>query len=109
MKSSKKYIPLLQILSEMKGYQRQIILDHLDNESCVAVSDSILHLLKKTKNNNPSIKKCVAENKRCFKSILNDKNKKKKKRALAKVGGGPLGLILSSVVPLLVDLIVKKK
>ena len=108
MKASKKYIPLLQILSEVKGYQRQIILDHLDHESCSALSDSILHLLKKTSNNAP-IKKCLAENKQCFKSILNGKNKKKKKRALAKVGGGPLGLILSSVIPLLINFIAKKK
>ena len=44
-------------------------------------------------------------NKDCFRSILNLKNKKKKKRALAKVGGGPMGVILSSVIPLLLNLI----
>ena len=105
MRNPKKIITLLQVLKELKGYQRQIILDHLDDASCAAVSESILYLLKKGASKDSKLKRCMSQNKVCLRSIINNKSTKKRKRALAKVGGGPLGFMLSSVLPLLVNLI----
>lgn len=114
-----KNIPLFQILKELKNYQRQIIIDHLDDESCSSLSSCIATVLlngEKIRNKN-EIKSCLKNNKCHFQKILSSHRKAKsrnikkkaspfsKKRALARIGGNPLQLILSTAIPLLLELL----
>ena len=113
MSRVKHHIPLFQVLKELKPYQRQIILDHLDNTSCKSVASCVASLLKKSSKVSPQQKKAIAlavkAQKNHFEKIISPgKNSKQLKKDLTRVGGGPLGLILGAAIPLLVDLIARK-
>jgi len=55
------------------------------------------------------IEQCVNENRNVFDKILKTrKNKNNQRKLLARVGGNPLGFILSAALPMLLDLVVKK-
>ena len=116
MAKYKKHIPLFQILKELKPYQRQIILDHLDNDSCESLSYCIATVLK-SKNkkisdqNKKELGSCIKDNKSLIIRILKEgkgsshRQHLSKKRALAKIGGNPLGLILTTAIPILMELL----
>jgi len=57
MSRVKHHIPLFQVLKELKPYQRQIILDHLDSTSCKSVASCVASLLKKSSKVSPQQKK----------------------------------------------------
>ena len=116
--SLKHYVPLLQVLSELKDYQRQIVVDHLNNESCGSILDSIVTVLK---NDTPvksarksKLKKIVRDNYGDLSMLLKGvspnsrtgKRVSKKQRAiLAKLGGNPLLEILTNAIPLLLPML----
>ena len=116
MSKLKNHIPLFQILKELKEHQRQIILDHLDQQSCDSLSACIAHVLKNgtkvlSEEQRKHLSKCFKQNKPQMKRILSVLKKPTsrqhavKKRALARIGGGPMGAVLRAAIPILVQLI----
>ena len=112
MAQLRRHIPLLQVLKELTGYQRQIVMDHLDLSSCNALAHSVstvLHKGQSSVKNKKRIARLIRANKSLFSDIVGTrickKNCQKKKRALARVGGNPLGAILSTGIPLLLSLL----
>ena len=108
----RRHIPLLQVLNELKGYQRQIVIDHLDLSSCNALAQCVtttLHKGQSSAKNKKRIGRIIKENKSLFSSIIGTRNCKKncqkKKKALARVGGNALKAILSTGIPLLLSLL----
>lgn len=118
--SMKKFLPLIHILEGLSDSERQIVLDHLDQPSLNAVTRAVKTVLADPTTVSPShrndLAKAVQQNKNHFTSLLNKKvggGKKKssccaQKRALTRIGGNPLAIILSTAVPLLIDLLRKK-
>lgn len=111
MKHLREQLPLLQVLSELKGYQRQIIIDALDSKGCAALK-SCLKLVA-TKGSKlgcaNKLRKCVSANRKSFDNILYKKGRSQSvtRREIARVGGNPLLFILSAAIPLILDLIKK--
>ena len=108
----KKHLPLLQVLKEMKGYQRQIIVDHLDIHACDALSDCISTVIKKrnviSSRKKKKLSPIIKANRKILAQVIgtNKTNAflKKRKRNLAKIGGNPLLSILTTAIPLLLGL-----
>ena len=105
---AKTHLPLLQILKEMKGYQRQIVVDHLNPKATRCLKNCITLVLKKKPKNkkavtNQTLKKHIQQNQQAFKHLLSS-NGKNTNRMLARVGGNPLATILSTAIPLLMSL-----
>lgn len=118
IKKQSKYIPLYHILGELHPVKRQILLDHLDTQSCNALCKDLNHLMveaiktksKISKSTFNDIKSHIAKNKPQFKAIVNPSSKsKQKKKALLLIGGGPLALLLSALVPFVLGQVVKSK
>ena len=113
-----KYIPLFNILRELEPVQRIIILSHLDEQTCESIYACIntllitdLRKIKKYKSSFPKIKKILSKQKKNLR-FLAKKNKSKyskrqKKKILPQIGGS-LGLVMSIVIPIILDLISKK-
>ena len=108
MKSLQTNIPLFQVLRELKDHQRQIIIDHLDAKSCNALVECVKCVLKrgpkKKGKRQTKLRACIKQYHKDFAHIL---GKRQSSRQLAKVGGFPLGLILSTAVPLLMSFLKK--
>ena len=101
-------LPLLNILRELDPIKRQIILDHLDAKSCDTVVACIAKVIQNGKKlkSNKVVKETIVKNKKDICALLSKGgNFKKRRRKLAKFGGGPLGLLLGIGLPILVDLV----
>lgn len=111
MSKIRHHLPLLHVLKTLKPYQRQIIIDHLDDDSCDSLTYCLSTVVKQVDKlkSKKKLQGCVKANKKQFCKILSPAKTKKlrqgKKRALTQVGGNPLGLILSTAIPLLLSLI----
>lgn len=117
MPKIKHHLPLLSVLQKLGANERQILVDHLDKDACDTLQFCLTKVLqegkkrrKKTQSN--LMTKLVRENQSNFECILGVCGKKKKKLthkqkrlALAKIGGNPLALILSTAIPLLLNMI----
>ena len=104
-------IALAQVLSELKNYQRQIILQYLDDKGCNVIksyADLILHKGHKSPAQK-KIKRLIETNKNDLYDVMMTTSKKKSKSKIAKIGGNPLALILSTAIPLVVELLKKKQ
>lgn len=109
------HLPLLSVLQKLEASDRQILVDHLDKESFDTLQFCLKKILqegKKKKKKSESLTNLVREHHLTFESILGLGSKKKKsfkqkRLALAKIGGNPLALILSSALPLLINLLKK--
>ena len=108
---SRDYIPLLHILRKLPETDRQIIISHLNHESCAHVERCIVRVLKGKRRLSASqrhaVQKCVRENQSDFSKILSSKSLSVKRKHLAKVGGGPFTLLLSIGLPLLLSFLRK--
>ena len=103
------HLPLIHVLNEMKDYQRQIVVDHLNPKAVKCLKNCVSMVLKKkskTKKTgkNQKLQKHIQENQHVFKHLLSP-SKRNTNRMLARVGGSPLGMILSAAIPLLMSLI----
>ncbi len=113
MAKVRKHLPLIQVLKEIKPYQRQIVVDHLDDDACQSLGFCVSTVLSQGNSliNRKQVKCCVKANKSTIKNIIKSPKTKKqrqaKKHALAAFGGGPLALILSTAIPLLLNLLKK--
>ncbi len=111
MSQHKSWLPLLFVLSELKEYQRQIVLEALNEKSNQAIVGAITYLLKHGSHGvreKQAVIDCIRENKKDIHHLLSKKSLSLRKKKLAKFGGGPLGLILSAVIPLLLKTLLKK-
>lgn len=111
MKQLKTHLPLFQVLKELKAYQRQIVIDHLDSKSCNSLSSCIKSVLKqgpKIKKNKKQLQLHIRQNQKELSRLFSNSKKKKsyhsKKKILARIGGNPLALILSTAIPMLMNL-----
>lgn len=106
----KNHMALFHVLHKLKNFERQIILDHLDSTACDSLSNCIKIVLKKKKKLSPAqkakVKKIISDHRQTFDNVLN--KKRKRKRDLAKLGGFPFAFLLSTAIPLLINLLKKK-
>ena len=113
------YIPLMHVLNGLNNAQRQIIIDHLDDDACKSIHYCIELVLsnrkKLKKSQEKQVLNCLQEfNKDIVKVVKNTFKKKHKnrtsltrdRRELARIGGSPIGLFLSTAIPLLLDLVI---
>jgi hypothetical protein len=110
------FLPLFQILGELHPTKRQIVIGSLDKPTCSALFKSVESVLQEGQkqrskipiNVNKRINLIIKKNAKLFKCILDKKAKlHKKKDAMSLVGGGPLALLLSTAIPLLLGQIIK--
>jgi len=108
------YLPLFQIVGELEPAKRQILLTHLDEESTRALARSVTDLLRHSDlpvdaARKKRIRRAVDAHRPAFKTILRGRGGIGKRReALTAVGGGPLALLLSTAIPLILGQILKK-
>lgn len=105
-----RHLPLMQVLAKLKHYERQIVVDHLDEAGCKALKVCLKTVLrKKTKvpeSLKPKLGRCFKQHRHLFAKLLADRSGGSAgKKTLARLGGNPLALILSTAIPLLLDLI----
>ena len=104
-------LPLLNALRSVEPKQRIILMAHFDDKTRDAIYETIAHVLKSEKV--PFAKRLFLKSKLTpYKSQLRIlANKKKgslqKKKKLAQIGGGPMSHVLSTAVPLLLNLFSK--
>jgi hypothetical protein len=108
-KSQRKIVlPLLGLLKGMKSSQRVILLSHLDDKTRDALYQTINSVLKSE--TVPARKRLFLRTKLLpFKSELRylaskTKTSSQKRKKLTQMGGAPLGYILATAIPLLLNL-----
>ena len=108
-KSQKKVVlPLLALLKGMKSSQRVILLSHLDDKTRDALYQTINSVLKS--DSVPARKRIFLRTKLLpFKAELRflasrTKTPSQKRKKLTQMGGAPLGYILATAIPLLLNL-----
>ena len=108
-KSQKKVLlPLLSLLKGMRSSQRVILLSHLDDKTRDALYQTINSVLKSEAV--PARKRMFLRSKLLpFKADLRylasrRKTSSQKKKKLTQMGGAPLGYILATAIPLLLNL-----
>lgn len=115
-KEMRDHIALFQTLKELKPYQRQIIVDHLNPKACECLQECVRLVMKtgvkRTKKKKPTalmqkFQKAVKQNPTLFKHLLSRGKAGQVPRQMAQVGGFPLGFILSTAIPMLMNLIKK--
>jgi SOS response regulatory protein OraA/RecX len=105
----KLVLPLLGILKKLNSADRVIILSHLDNVSRDKLYETINHVLSK-KSALPEVKKKQLKKKlwnfRADLRFLSHKSRspKEKRRRLLQMGGGPMGYVIKTAIPLLLNL-----
>ena len=106
------HLPLLQVLRQLKNYERQIVVDHLDAQACGALKKCLQTVLKGKKKvsavEQDKLGRCLKRHKLLFSQALSAKGGAgSERKALAKLGGNPLALVLSTAIPLLLQLLSK--
>ena len=113
IKKNKVVLPLLQSLISMTPGQRTIILNHLDEttlDKLVEVSEYVLTASRQQlpKDKVDGLSSNLLEHKCDLQYKCNHKKSHKLRRQrMKKMGGFPLGLILSAAIPMLMNLISK--
>jgi glycosylphosphatidylinositol transamidase (GPIT) subunit GPI8 len=106
-KHVKHCYPLLKVLKKIKGSDRQIILQHLDEEACESVRNCIYNALYNSDIGNTKIlrKKLMSNQKELKDLAIKKKFSKRRRNQLVQVGGFPLGAILAAAIPILSSII----
>lgn len=110
MSPTRKHIPLLYVLNQLKDYERQIIVDSLDSEATAAIERCVRTALVKKKRGGgqDQLQAHIRQNKEGFGRILKKGGKAQtKRRELARLGGNPLATIITTALPLLVKAVAK--
>lgn len=105
----KHHLPLIQVLKKLKHYERQIIVDHLDDKACRSLKKCLQTVLKQgqkvPESERSKLSRCFKRHKPLFTKLLSEGGGGcRDKRTLARLGGNPLALILSTAIPLLLNL-----
>ena len=111
--SAKDHIPLLHVLRKLPPDDRQIILSHLDHKSCGQIENCLSKVLRQKKKMNAKTREalsaCMRNHSKDFETFFTARSAKTKIRALTRVGGNPLALLLRVGLPLLISLFSSKK
>ncbi len=106
-------LPLLQTLLGMTPSQRTIIIAHLNEETQDLLMETIKYVMFMGRKKLPQDKlenlgEALAENK-CDLRYVCDKGKdcRRRRQRMRRMGGFPLGLILSTAIPMLLNLFTK--
>ena len=109
VKKIKKVVPLLRALQNATEEDRQALCKHLGVDGCEAVYECIhnaVHSKKLSAEERSGLKKELSPHKKAIRYLCKPgKNQKKKQKVLSQVGGSPLLMILSSVLPLISSLL----
>ena len=118
VKKPRVVLPFLQTLMGMTPAQRTIILAHIDDKSYDMLYDTISYVLSrgrtKIKDTDAKQLRLLLDGHKCdLRYLCNHKRSREQKRKrLLRMGGFPLGLIASTAIPMLLDLVtsaVKRK
>lgn len=105
----KKAFPVLKVLKKLKTPDLEIILTSLNDENCEYIIDLVHNALyNKTINNRSSLRSKLIKDKANLRYLTSKKRSLKNKRKRFKQMGGSLALILTTLLPLVADLIFKK-
>jgi len=111
--SHKIALPFLTTLKSVRPAQRTIMLSHLDNPSCEIVCQAIGNALHNTVISpveRTDLKNSCAQYKTLLRYLSRPSGSIEwKKKKLPQLGGQPLEMILSSVIPLLMRRLTKQK
>jgi len=114
LKKKQLLLPLMQSLMGMTPAQRTIILQHLDDHSQDMLIDTVQYVLqmgpKKLKKDDAGNLSHLLKDHKCDLRYLcnHKKTVKLRRRRLKQMGGFPLGLVLSTAIPLLLSLFKKR-
>ena len=104
-------LPFLQTLMGMTPAQRTIILGHIDDKSYEMLYDTVMYVLttgrrKLSDDDGEKVRRLLGEHKCDLRYLCNHKKAKTlKKKRLMRMGGFPLGVIVSTAIPLLTSLV----
>jgi len=101
-------LPLLEALRGMKPERRVIVLSHLDGRTRDGIYETVAHVLQNEKlplAKRLKLKEKLYPFKRQFRYLASPsaRHPRKKRRALAQVGGGPMSHVLRAAIPMLLD------
>lgn len=102
----KRVYPLLEVLSRLEESDRQIIVEFLNEAGCEGLTECVHNGLWSKAidlDKRKLIKTNLKKDEASYRCILKEGCSKKRHKKLVEVGGGGLGLILKSVLPLLKD------
>ena len=105
----REHIPLLHVLNKIPPAERQIILSHLSDASCVQIErciETVLKLRKRIpKRAREDLRHCIRENQAIIQKIFSARTPGGKRKALTSAGGGIFSLLFGVGIPLLLSLI----
>lgn len=110
-------LPLLQVLSEMHPMKRIILLSHLDPMSTDNVITAVQYGVKRLRKKGSvptalkrKMERTIRMHAPVFKSLskAGPKYVQKRRQELMQIGGGPLALLLSFVIPSVLGSLLKK-
>lgn len=113
LRNKRVVLPLLQTLMGMTPAQRTVIVAHLDDASQDMLIDTVDYVVKKGRKKLPkdkadSLAGLLSEHKSDVRYMCNRKHVAKlRRRRMRQMGGFPLGLIISTAIPLLFSLLRK--
>lgn len=111
-KRLREILPFLQTFKDLRPAQRSIMLAHLDDKSCEILYEAVSNVLR-----NPTVsaaqrkrlRKVLQPHKHCLRSLISRSGSSaNKRRKLQKIGGFPFSAILSTAIPLLLNLIASR-
>ena len=107
----KKKMSLFKIMRDLPLDQQFVLLHHLDSQACNDLSSCILEVVS-GKHLSKEQKEHLKDNLLPYKPLLRDlakKSRKDTKDLIPQLGGGGLSLLLSTGIPLLIDIARRKK
>jgi len=113
LKRKNTALPLMQVLVGMTPAQRTIIVQHLNDEAQDMLLDSVKYVLqvapkKMNSERKNNLSGALKEHKCNLRYLCDHKRTVKlRRRRLRQMGGFPLGLILSTAIPMLLNLFTK--
>lgn len=113
MKNKLQLLPLLQTLMGMTPAQRTVVVAHLDTKSQDMLIDTIDYVLRMGRQKLPKDKaaelsEVLSEHKDDLRYVCDRKRPiKSRRKRMQQIGGFPIGLVLSTALPLLLNLLKK--
>jgi hypothetical protein len=109
MKDIRYYSNLLKLIKKSKSDDRNVILEHLNDDSidfiCEVIYNVINGKIRLTKHQTNKLRNKLREDKKCFRYLSKKGVKTKRRRKLIKQNGRGIGAILSIVLPIILELI----
>jgi len=99
-------LPMLQILGELHPFKRLLTIPHLDERTIASLADAVLLVfrLPLDTRSRQTINALVRTHETVFKSLVTNKDggsARELKKDFINLGGGPLGVLLSIAIPLI--------